>query len=317
VETDKRVGDLEVTRLSGSLGAEIRGIRLTEAGPAEAAVIRSLLLEHLVLFFPAQRMTPDEHIAYGRLFGKLEAHPNLSFSAERPEFFELHAFGGQGAVADEWHSDLTCQSEPSVIAILQMAKCPSFGGDTMWANMYKAYEELSPPMREFCEGLTALHDADPHGQQDKTAIHPVVRVHPETGRKSLFVNEHFTRRIVELSHTESAALLRLLTTWVSRPQFTVRYHWTEGTIAMWDNRCTQHCVLNDFEGERVIQRVTIMGDQPEPAAPLRWQPFVGPVSAASRHDRQLQFHLSTHGDRSKRAAEPDAFLSAGRAKKGT
>jgi len=292
--TKKAMRELQVTRLSGSLGAEIRGIRLPEAGPVEAASIRSLLLEHLVLFFPDQQMTPDEHIAFGRLFGKLEAHPNLSFSAERPEFFELHAAGGQGAIADEWHSDLTCQAEPSVIAILRMAKCPSVGGDTMWANMYKAYDELSPPMQELCEGLSALHDADPHGHPERTAIHPVVRVHPETGRKSLFVNEHFTRRIVELSHQESAALLGYLVRWVTRPQSTVRYHWTEGTIAMWDNRCTQHYVLNDFEGDRVIQRVTVMGDKPEAASPPRWKPYIGPLSAASRHDRQLHEHLKAH-----------------------
>jgi taurine dioxygenase len=309
--------DLDVTRLSGSLGAELRGISLNEAGPAEAAAIRSLLLEHLVLFFPGQRMSPDEHIAFGRLFGRLEAHPNLAFSAERPEFFELRATGGQGAVADEWHSDLTCQSEPSVIAILRMATCPAVGGDTMWANMYKAYDELSPPMQELCEGLSALHDADPHGQAERTAIHPVVRVHPETGRKSLFVNEHFTRRIVELSHQESAMLLGFLTDWVTRPQFTVRYHWSEGTIAMWDNRCTQHCVLSDFEGDRIIQRVTIMGDTPEAAAPPRWQPFIGPLSAASRHDRQLLQHLKAHGGRwSGPRAQSDAFLKAGRTKKG-
>jgi taurine dioxygenase len=285
------IRELAVTRLSGSLGAEVRGIRLTAAGPAEAEMIRSLLLEHLVLFFPEQHLTPDEHIAFGRLFGKLEAHPNLSFSSERPEFFELRAAGGQGAVADEWHSDLTCQSEPSVIAVLHMVECPPVGGDTMWANMYKAYEQLSPPMKELCEGLTALHDAHAHGQPEKTAIHPVVRVHPETGRRSLFVNEHFTRRIVELSHQESDVLLAFLTGWATRPQFTVRYHWTKGTVAMWDNRCTQHYVLNDFEGERVIQRVTVMGDQPAAAAPTRWQPFLGPVSAASRHDRQLWEHL--------------------------
>ncbi len=288
---------LQVTKLSGSLGAEIRGIRLTDAGPAEAAKIQSLLLEHLVLFFPGQQMTPDEHIAFGRLFGQLEAHPNLSFSAERPEFFELHATGGQGGIADEWHSDLTCQPEPSIMSILRMAKCPDVGGDTMWANMYKAYDELSPPMQEFCEGLTALHDADPHGHAERTAIHPVVRVHPETGRKSLFVNEHFTRRIVEMSHQESAALLGYLTRWVQSPRFTVRYHWTEGTLAMWDNRCTQHHVLSDFDGDRVIQRVTVMGDKPEAASPPRWKPYIGPLSAASRHDRQLLTHLKTQGAR--------------------
>ncbi len=283
--------NLDIRKLSGSLGAEVRGLSLQPAGPAEVDAIRSLLLEHLVLFFPEQSLTPDQHIAFGRLFGELESHPNLSFGGERPEFFELHAAGGQGAVADEWHSDLSCQSQPSVMAILNMVQCPSVGGDTMWANMYKAYEELSPPMREFCEGLSALHDADPHGNPEKTAIHPVIRVHPETGRKSLFVNEHFTRRIVELSYDEGTHLLQYLTRWATSPRFTVRYHWTAGTVAMWDNRCTQHHVLNDFEGDRVIQRVTVMGDRPEPAAPPRWAPCLQPLTAASRHDRQLHEHL--------------------------
>ncbi|MDJ0868692.1 MAG: TauD/TfdA family dioxygenase [Myxococcota bacterium] len=282
---------LDVRRLSGSLGAEVRGISLEKAGPAEADTIRALMIEHLVLFFPDQHLTPDTHIAFGRLFGELEAHPNLSLDAERPEFFELHATGGVGAIADEWHSDLTCQEEPSLLAILHMVKCPPFGGDTMWANTVKAYEALSPPMQAFCEGLTALHDAHAHDKPEQVAVHPVVRVHPVTGRKSLFVNEHFTRRIVELSHQESDALLGFLTRWVASPQFTVRYRWSEGTIAMWDNRCTQHCVLNDFEGERVIQRVTVMGDRPEAAAPPRWEPYLKPFSAASRHDRQLKRHL--------------------------
>ena len=109
----------------------------------------------------------------------------------------------------------------------------------MWANMYKAYEELSAPLRDLCEGLTALHDAHPHNRADVMAMHPVVRVHPVTRRKSLFVNEHFTRRIVEMSHEESELLLNYLTRWVSSPRFTVRYQWTEGTVAIWDNRCTQ------------------------------------------------------------------------------
>ncbi len=282
-----QVSDLEVRRLSGSLGAEIRGLQLDQAGPREAELIRQLLCEHLVLFFPDQKLNPDTHIAFGRLFGELESHPNLNFNAERPEFFELHAKGGQGAIADEWHSDLTCQEQPSLLAILHMVQCPEVGGDTMWANMYKAYDELSPAMRDFCEGLTALHDAHAHGRSDQMAIHPVVRVHPDTGKKSLFVNEHFTRRIVELNPDESNAVLGFLTRWATSPRFTVRYRWSKGTVAMWDNRCTQHHVLNDFEGERVIQRVTVMGDQPQAASPPRWEPSIGPLSASSRHDRQL------------------------------
>lgn len=288
---------LEIKPVSGSLGAEVFGIALEKAGPEDADRIRTLLMQYQVLFFPNQHLTPDAHIAFGRLFGKLESHPNLGLDPERPEFFELKARGGRGAIADEWHSDLTCEEQPSIFSILQMIKCPSVGGDTMWSNMYKAYEELTPPMREFCEGLSALHDAHPHNHPERMAVHPVVRVHPETGRKSLFVNEHFTRRIVELSHEESEVLLGFLTQWVTRPGFTLRYRWTEGTIAIWDNRCTQHSVLNDFEGERVIQRVTVMGDVPEPAEAPRWEPCIGPVSAASRHDRQLKSYL----DRSRRA----------------
>jgi len=296
--TATRVQGIEARRLSGSLGAEIHGLRLAEAGPTEADRIRSLLWEHLVLFFPDQHLTPEEHIAFGRLFGELEAHPNLKLGGERPEFFELRASGGAGAVADEWHSDLTCQEQPSLIAILHMKKCPEVGGDTLWSNMYKAYEQLSPPLRDLCDGLTALHDASPHHRPEAMAIHPVVRVHPETGRRSLFVNEHFTRRIVELSSAESDLLLGYLTRWVASPRFTVRYHWSEGTIAMWDNRCTQHHVLNDFEGDRVIQRVTVMGDRPKAAGPPKWPPYSAAFSAASWRDHKLRELLKSKGEAS-------------------
>ena len=284
--------NLDVARLSGSLGAEIRGISLEKVGPAEADVIKSLLIEHLVLLFPDQHLTPEAHIAFGRHFGKLEGHPNVVGSSELQELFELRA--SRGAIADEWHSDLTCQPQPSVLAILNMVKCPSVGGDTLWANMYKAYDELSPPLQELCEGLTALHDAQPHGKPENMSVHPVVRVHPVTKRKSLFVNEHFTRRIVELSHEESRVLLRHLTSWASNARFTVRYRWSAGTIAMWDNRCTQHFVLDDFDEERIIQRCTVMGDEPEAARPPRWEPYVtsGAPGAGGRHDRQLKAYLA-------------------------
>jgi len=291
LEREEPSAPLEVTRLSGSLGAEVRGLALTEAGAEDAARLLDLLHEHLVLFFPDQHLTPDEHIAFGRLFGHLEGHPNLSFDAERPEFFELRAVGGAGAVADEWHSDLTCQAEPSIYAILQMKTCPDVGGDTLWANMYKAYEGLSPPMRDLCEGLSALHDASPHLAPERKAIHPVVRRHPVTGRKSLFVNEHFTRRIVEMNSAESESLLAYLTRHATEDRFTVRYHWQPGTIAMWDNRCTQHHVLNDFEGERVIQRVTVMGDVVEAARTSDYVPYDEKFSAAAWRDQPLKTFL--------------------------
>ena len=280
---------MEVRRLSASLGAEITALRLGDVTAAQAHEIRGLLHEHLVLFFPGQKLTPDQHVAFGAHFGELESHPNLKNAyLDHDQVFELAA--SRMGIADEWHSDITFQRDPSVMAILNMVKCPDAGGDTMWSNMYRAYDELSAPLRDLCEGLTAVHDAAPHMQPEQTAIHPVVRTHPVTGGKSLFVNEHFTRRIVELSHEESQVLLGHLTRWVSNPRFTVRYHWTEGTIAMWDNRCTQHFVINDFDEERIIQRVTIMGDEPRGAEPEpRWEPYARPQQggATSRYDIQL------------------------------
>ncbi len=282
---------LEAVRLAAALGAEVRGISLGTAAAADVDEIKSLLTEHLVLFFPEQHLTIDEHVAFGRNFGRLEGHPNLRNPfTEHDEIFELAA--SRGGIADEWHSDITFQAEPSVLSILNMVRCPEVGGDTMWANQYLAFAELSAPLRDLCEGLTALHDASPHGKPEEMTVHPVVRSHPVTKRKSLFVNEHFTRRIVELSREESDLLLGYLTKWVSNPRFTVRYRWTKGTVAIWDNRCTQHFLINDFDEERIIQRVTVMGDRPE-GAPPRWEPCARERNpeATSRHDKQLNDYL--------------------------
>jgi taurine dioxygenase len=282
-----------VKRLAGALGAEVSGVRLAQADAGDIAEIRRLLNEHMVLFFPEQHMSADEHVAFGRPFGPMEGHPNLTDknSARHPEIFQLVA--SKGGIADEWHTDLTFQEQPALMSVLNMVKCPENGGDTMWTSLCAAFDALSPPLQELCEGLSALHDAHPHNRADKMAIHPVIRVHPDTGRKALYVNEHFTRRIVEMSSVESEALLGLLTRWVQNPRFTVRYHWSEGTIGIWDNRCTQHYVLNDFAEERIIQRVTIMGDRPEGPGP-RWKPWTnrGTRSAMSRHDRQLAGFLN-------------------------
>ena len=283
-----------VIRLAGALGAEIRGPHLADCSADEIDAIKALLLEHLVIFFPDQTISPEAHVNFGRHFGHLEGHPNLQKNTGLPpEIFELRAT--TGGVADEWHTDLTFQERPALMSILYMVSCPETGGDTLWTSLYAAYDELSDPMKSLCDGLTALHDALPHNHPEQTSIHPVVRVHPLTGKKALYVNEHFTRRIVEMNATESDAILNLLTKWVSNPRFTVRYNWTPGTIAIWDNRCTQHFVLNDFDSERVIQRVTVVGDQVEGVGPSRWQPWVRPgrLSATSRHDRQLYLHLKS------------------------
>ncbi|MBT4160915.1 MAG: taurine dioxygenase [Gammaproteobacteria bacterium] len=282
----------QVRRLAGALGAEVIGPDINNPAAADFEAVKELLLEHLVLFFPDQFPTPEAQIAFGRQFGELEGHPNLKANPELPpELFELRATSG--GVADEWHTDLTFQEKPALMSILNMVTCPDTGGDTMWSSLYAAYDELSEPMKSLCDGLSALHDALPHNRPEQMTIHPVVRVHPATGRKALYVNEHFTRRIVEMNATESEAVLQYLTRWVTSPRFTVRYSWQPGTVGIWDNRCTQHFVLNDFEGERIIQRVTVVGDEVEAAESPRWQPWVreGRLSATSRHDRQLFMFL--------------------------
>jgi len=287
---------LEVSRLSAALGAEITNVDLAKVSDAEVDEIKSLLTEHKVIFFPGQKISVDEHVDFGSKFGELEGHPNLkkNNSASHPKVFELVA--SEGGIADEWHTDITFQESPALMSILHMVKCPEIGGDTMWSSLSAAYEALSDPLKDLCDGLTALHDARPHGKPEKTAIHPVVRTHPETGKKILYVNEHFTRRIVEMSMDESDMLLSYLTKWVTKPEFTVRYNWTEGTFAMWDNRSTQHYVVNDFKDERIIQRVTIMGDVVEASSNPRWEPALREgFSAVTTHDKQLITHLKEKG----------------------
>ena len=289
---------LEVTRLAGALGAEIRGVDFATVDERMTRVIEGLLWEHQVLFFPDQNPTHEAHVAFGAHFGELENHPHLAnpTTGLPDKVFELAA--SHGGVADEWHTDLTFLEHPARYSILHMVKCPQVGGDTMWSNLYQAFEELSPPLQSLCEGLTALHNAEPHGHPEEIVAHPVVRLHPETGRKVLYVNEHFTRRIVEMSRPESDLWLGYLTKWVSNPRFTVRYRWTKGTVAMWDNRCTQHFVLNDFDEERVIQRVTVMGDRPEAASDRQWEPYLRKIGASdtSRHDQLLRDWMDGQDD---------------------
>ncbi|MCP5025584.1 MAG: taurine dioxygenase [Actinomycetia bacterium] len=289
--TTTTAGGVTIRRLAPTLGAEIHGMDLAAADDTMADRIRALLLEHKVLFFPGQHLALDAHVALGRFFGPLEGHPNVKNAfLEHPEVFELAAT--RGGIADEWHTDLTFMDQPSVMSILNMITCPEIGGDTMWTSLTAAYDELSAPMQDLCNGLTALHDAHPHDRSDAMTIHPVVRIHPDTDERCLYVNQHFTRRLVELSAEESDVLLDHLVKFVAKERFTVRYHWTPGTIAIWDNRCTQHLVLNDFEGERIIQRVTVMGDVVE-GDPPRWPHWSGATrpGATSRFDRQLRRFL--------------------------
>ena len=282
----------EVRPLSPALGAEVIGPKINNLNDDQVKKLKELLLEHLVVFMPGQSPSPALHVEFGKRFGSLEGHPNLSSDDKLPrKIFELKA--SKGGIADEWHTDLTFRASPAIMSIMHIVKCPEVGGDTLWSSTYAAYDQLSSPMKDLCEGLTALHDAHPHNQPDQMTIHPVVRLHPETQRKALYINQHFTRRIVELSAEESEAVLKYLIGWISHPKFSVRYRWRPGTVCMWDNRCTQHMVLNDFTGERVIQRVTVTGDKVFGVKGKKYKPALNSdrLSAQSRHDRQLFMHL--------------------------
>ena len=259
----ERLG-LDVRPVSGALGAEIRGLDLRTIDEAGFSTIGDLLADHLVLFFPDQHLDADEHRRFAVRFGEPEIHPFIpKLDDDHPEIVVLRA--QQGFIADVWHTDCTFDPSPPICSVLNALDIPQVGGDTMFANQQLAYDRLSEPMKELVSGLTAVHDASVYGHPENRAEHPVVRTHPVTGRPSLFVNRQFTRRIVQLGHDESAALLALLFQHCTQPDFVCRYRWAPGTIGIWDNRCTQHAALNDYDGERVISRVTILGDDPRPA----------------------------------------------------
>jgi taurine dioxygenase len=262
---------LDVRPISGTLGAEVAGVDLAHLDDATWDAVRRAWLEHLVLFFPAQHLSADAHVALGRRLGEPEIHPFIpKLDDTHPEIVVLDS--ERGGKADTWHTDVTFSPTPPLASILQMNVCPARGGDTMWTNQYLAYETLSPPLRDLLDGLTAVHAATPFGHPEITAAHPAVRVHPETGRQSLFVNRTFTSHFVELRRPESDALLDYLCRWSEQPQFQCRYRWHEGSVGIWDNRCTQHYAINDYDERRVIQRVTVLGDAPVGGAP-KWPPF--------------------------------------------
>ena len=266
--------------VSGALGAEVHGVDLENLTDDVFEQVHALLLEHLVLFFPdAAGLSPEAHKAFGRRFGQLEVHPFLPKLDGHDEIVVLDS--DQGAKADVWHTDVTFSPSPPIASILQIVHCPPWGGDTMWSNQYLAYQVLSAPLRDLLDGLTARHVfAVPGGTFRSEAEHPVVRTHPVTGRRSLYVNRMFTTRIPQLRKDESDALLALLFEISERPQHTCRFRWREGAIAMWDNRATQHHAINDYTDRRIGQRVTVLGDQPRGEQP-RWPEHADSESQAS------------------------------------
>lgn len=274
---------LHITPLSPSIGALIGGTDLRQPlSDADQQVIDQALLTHQVLFFRAQPITPQQQAAFAARFGDLHIHPIYPNVPEQPEVLVLDTAVTDVADNAIWHTDVTFLPTPALGAVLAAKQLPAYGGDTLWASSSAAYEALSKPLQTLLDGLTATHDftrsfplerfgnteedlARYHEVQRKNPplSHPVVRTHPITGRKGLFVNEGFTSRINELQPAESDALLRFLFAHATRPEFTIRWRWQENDVAFWDNRITQHYAVDDYRpARRVMHRATILGDAP-------------------------------------------------------
>ena len=231
------------------------------------------------MFFKDQGVIPpDQHILFGKRFGPLHAHPAAPTMKGFPEIFEIHATKDSKIANGEfWHSDVSCDDEPPLGTMLQIHIAPPCGGDTMFSNMYLAYDNLSTPIKKMIDGLTALHSSEhiykgrysDRGKSDQDiycpeAVHPVVRTHPETGKKALFVNRTFTTRINELSEMESTSVLEILFQHAEHIDYQIRFRWSLNDMAFWDNRCCMHRAIWDYwPEERKGRRVTIKGDRPE------------------------------------------------------
>jgi len=268
----------DITPLQPSLGAEVSGIDLREPlDPDSRDALRATLLTYKVLFFRDQDITREQHIAFGEQFGELEIHP-LYAQSDCPKIMPLVASETRkrrrGATNGNWHADTTFRTTPSSASILRALIVPPLGGDTLFANTVGAYDQLPEEVKQRIDGLKALHDTriftDPMSQEKRKAFlaanppveHPVVRVHPETGEKAIYVNNIFTRHILGVSDAESQELLRLLSDQIKRPEFQVRWKWEANSIAFWDNCSTQHYAVSDYLEERHMERVTIAGDVP-------------------------------------------------------
>jgi taurine dioxygenase len=270
-------GTLEIKRVTPHCGATIHGVDLGRpVDEPTFAEIGKALVEHGVIFFRDQTMTPEQQKAFGRRFGELHIHPAYPMLLDgHPEIMIIHADEKSKRIAGEdWHSDVSCDPEPPLGTILYMLEVPPVGGDTLFASMYAAYEALSEPMKRFLEGMTAIHSGE-HVYRDRYEIpsepgkvypkaeHPVIRTHPVSGRKALFVNGAFTTRIVQLRKPESDAVLAMLYRHIETPEFHCRFQWQPGSVAFWDNRAVQHHALWDYyPNRRRGLRVTIKGDKP-------------------------------------------------------
>ncbi|WP_248797976.1 taurine dioxygenase [Pseudomonas sp. MWU13-2105] len=274
---------LTITPLSAALGAQIDGAVLNRPLTVEHRdAIQQALLKYQVLFFRNQPLNPRQQATFAAYFGDLHIHPIYPNVPEQPEVLVLDT-----AVTDVrdnaiWHTDVTFLPTPALGAVLSAKQLPAFGGDTLWASGIAAFEALSAPLRQLLDGLTATHNFiksfpverfgntpedlarwEETRRKNPPLSHPVIRTHPVSGRKALFVNEGFTTRINELEEAESEAILKLLFAHATRPEFTIRWRWQEHDVAFWDNRVTQHYAVDDYRpNRRVMHRATILGDAP-------------------------------------------------------
>jgi len=276
------LADLEVRPVSAAIGATIGGIDLSAALGNEAVVaIGTLLDRHRVLFFEDQTLTPRQQRDFAARFGALHVHPLYPHDSEVEEIIVLDTHADNPPDNDNWHTDVTFIETPPMGSVLYARQIPAVGGDTLWSNMVAAHAGLSARLQRFLDGLTASHDFAKSFPPDRFAgpaeqaqwqqtrarhppvIHPVVRTHPTTGEKCLFVNSGFTTHIVDLPRAESDAVLTLLFQHVAKPEFTCRHRWRVDDVAFWDNRCTQHYALADYlPHRRVMHRATIIGERP-------------------------------------------------------
>ena len=281
----------DVRPMSGHIGAEIHGVDLTKPlDDAVVAEIRATLVEWKVVFFRDQPMTQAQHVAFGRRFGEVTpAHPTLpAMFPDQPEILlldnkaigsnEQEKSGRSLSIESRWHTDVTFVPNPPMGSILRGVVIPPYGGDTQWTNLVVAYDRLSEPLQRLCDELHAVHHnhlplargelpgalKEQFQSKDLRAVHPVVRVHPESGEKALFVNSNFTSHIVELSRREGNHLLAMLYEHIADPSFTCRFRWEPDSVAFWDNRATCHIAPTDIPPgmPRSMQRITIAGDLP-------------------------------------------------------
>lgn len=275
---------MNIQPVAGAIGAEILDVDLARLVDADFAAIRGAFHEHVVIFFRDQRLEPAAYKAFARRWGELDVHRYLKSIDGHPEILPIIREPTDKEVfAAGWHMDVTYQECPVLGSMLYAVDVPAYGADTLFANQYLAYEALSPGMRRTLDGLIGIHGTakvyDPYAksgldekqfktERDKILStpeveHPVVRTHPETGRKALFVNPHYTLRFKDMTAEESKPLLDFLFAHAVRPEFTCRFRWHNGSLAFWDNRCSMHTPIDDYFGKRrVMHRITVKGDRP-------------------------------------------------------